>query len=35
MNKTEAEAVIAELKNIIKEAIAVLKGEKSERQTVH
>jgi len=28
MSKTEAEALITELKNIIKEAIAVLKGEK-------
>lgn len=28
MSKTEAEAVITELKNIIKEAIAVLKGER-------
>lgn len=28
MSKTEAEALITELKNIVKEAIAVLKGEK-------
>lgn len=31
MNKTEAEALITELKNIIKEAIAVLKGDKNEQ----
>lgn len=31
MNKTEAEALITELKNIIKEAIVVLKGDKNEQ----
>lgn len=31
MNKTEAKALITELKNIVKEAIAVLKGERNEQ----
>ena len=31
MNKTEAEALITELKNIVEEAIAVLKGKRNEQ----